>query len=292
MNLVGLLGPAAILLSLTTLVSSQAVPADGSMSVEPRQSLRSVEAKASPRAPASDPLLDLAPLRETRTSLIGGVVESVDPVRDRLVLRPFGGRKLEIVFDPRTQFLRGGETAGVQSLHRGDRVHVETVLQGSRVFARIIHLPSDTGLGEAWGQILKYDAAAGQFTMRDELSSRPIQFSLQNSSTGKSDLSPGTLVRVRFLPGAGRAVAREIVVLAAPGSAFTFVGRVTYLNLASRQLVVVSSTDNKKYEIQLNPALVESGDHLREGVDVTIAARFDGEHYVAENVTVSPSPIQ
>lgn len=289
MNLVGLSG-LAILLSATALVSSQTVAESGGKSTEQQQAVKPGEAEAS-RAKASDPLLDLPQLRDARTSVIGGVVESVDPVRDRLILRPFGGRRLEIVFDPRTQFVRGAETANVQSLHRGDRIHVETALQGNRVFARRIHLPSDAGLGEATGQVIQYDSTAGRFTMRDDLSSRPIQFALQ-SSTGKADLSPGTLVRVRFLPGTGRAVAREILVLAAPGSVFTFVGRVTFLNLASHELVVASSTDDKKYQIQFNPERVEQRNALREGADVTIVARFDGDHYVADSVSVLPHPVE
>ena len=290
MNLVGLSG-IAILLTATALVSSQTVAESGTRGTEHQQAVKSGEAEAS-RGQAADPLLDLPQLRDARTSVIGGVVESVDRVRDRVVLRPFGAHKLEIVFDPRTQFIRGRETVNVQSLHRGDRIHVETVLQGNRVFARRIHLPSDMGLGGATGQVIKYDSAAGRFTMRDELSSRPIQFALQSSSTGKADLSPGTLVRVRFLPGTSGAVASEILVLAAPGSIFTFVGRVTYLNLASHELVVASSTDDKKYRIQFNPERVEQRDALREGADVTIAARFDGDHYVAESVAVLPHPIE
>lgn len=279
-----------MLITAATLVSPQTVARYGTKSTEQRQVVESEGKKAS-RAQPSDPLLDLPQLRETRTSLIGGVVESVDLVRDRLMLRPFGGRRLEIAFDPRTQFTRGGETANVQSLHRGDRVHIETVLQNNRVFARRIHLSSDISLGEAQGQVIRYDAAARQFTMRDELSSRPIQFALPEG-TGNADLSPGTLVRVRFQPDAGRAVARDILVLAVPGSAFTFVGRVINLNLVTRELVLASSTDHHKYQIQFNPAQVEPREDLREGAEVSIIARFDGEHYVAESVTVSLRPSQ
>jgi hypothetical protein len=80
-------------------------------------------------------------------------------------------------------------------------------------------------------------------------------------------------------------------VLIAPGAVFTFSGRVTFLDLSAQEVVLLSATDNTRYEIQLNPAALQEDSlaHLREGANVTIAARFDGRGYVAESVTLLSS---
>jgi hypothetical protein len=276
-----------VLLTVTTLVASQNALNDG-LSVGSHQ-VASSAGKDESRAP--DPLLDLPPLQQKGASLIGGAVERVDVVRDHLVLRPFGGGKLEIVFDPRTQFIRGGVKADVKFLHPGDRIHVETILRGTQVFARTIYLPSETNVAEVSGQVMDYDAATGRLTIRDSLSSQPVRFTMA-SGMENANLLPGTLARIRFQPSAKGPVAQDIIVLAAPGSLFTFAGNVTYLDPESRLLVIANANDNKKYEIQFNPAQVEPKDRLREGVYASIAARFNGQGYQAERVTVLPRPAQ
>jgi hypothetical protein len=87
-------------------------------------------------------------------------------------------------------------------------------------------------------------------------------------------------------------LAQQIQVLAAPGALFAFSGRITFLDLAAHQLVVANASDDNRYEIQFNPAVLE-GDakaHLQEGANVTIAARFNGQGYIAESVTVLSHP--
>ena len=108
------------------------------------------------RNQAPDKLLDLPPLKHSQASLIGGSLESIDRVRSRFVLRPFGRGKLTIAFDPRTQFVRGAEVVRVQDMHPGDRVYVETVLDGTAVFAKTVHLPKDASAGTAVGQVIAY----------------------------------------------------------------------------------------------------------------------------------------
>ncbi len=292
MSLARRIAPLTMLLAATALAACQDIAAYGLKEANPQPVVISEKPEAS-RVSGRDPLFDLPQLKSTPASLIGGVVESIDPVRDRLVLHPFGAHKLEVSFDPRTQFVRDGKLADVHSLHSGDSVHVETVLLGSKVFARTIHLPSIAGPGEASGQVTACDPATGQFTVRDELSSQPIEFVLQGNANAQNPaLFVGALVRVSFMPGSGRAVAREVQILASPGSVFTFVGRITFLDLESRQLVVASATDNKKYRIQFGAERLENESRLHEGADVIISARFDGTGYVAENVTLPRLPIR
>ena len=250
---------------------------------------------------APDKLFDLPLLKHTQASLIGGSLESIDRLRGRLVLRPFGRGKLTIAFDPRTQFVRGADVASVQDLHPGDRVYVETVLDGSAVFAKTVHLPKSPAEGTAQGQVIAYanadDAAGGTLSIRDSLSSQPVQFRVNSKTmiTG-AGVSPGALVQVSFLPGKDKDIAlvSAIQVLAAPGSVFTFSGRITFLDLAAHQLVVANASDDNRYEVQFNPAAVEAGTraHLQEGASVSIAARFNGQGYVAESVTMLSHPAE
>jgi cold shock CspA family protein len=245
-----------------------------------------------PLNPVSDRLFDLPPLKQSPASLIGGALESIDRVRDRLVLRLFGQGRITVAFDPRTQFLRGDQKVRAQDMRPGDRVYVETVLDGTAVFAKTVHLPADTAQGAVTGQVVSYDATRGIVSVRDELSSQPARFRLTSTTaiTG-AGIGPGALVQLSFLPGEPPPIAREIRVLIAPGAVFTFSGRVTFLDLSAQEVVLLSATDNTRYEIQLNPAALQEDSlaHLREGANVTIAARFDGRGYVAESVTLLSS---
>jgi len=242
-----------------------------------------------------DELFDLPRLKHSQASLIGGSLDRIDRLRGRFVLRPFGRGKLTIAFDPRTQFVRGADVVRAQDMHPGDRVYVETVLDGTAVFAKTVHLWQDATVGTVVGQIIAYDAAQRTLSIRDQLSSEPVKFRVNSKTviTGVG-VGPGALVQVSFLPGKNKdaAFVSAIQVLAAPGSVFTFSGRITFLDLAAHQLVLANESDDHRYEIQFNPAGVEadSKERLQEGASVTIAARFNGQGYVAESVTVLSHP--
>lgn len=253
------------------------------------QPIRTAQAEtiATPRPQDRDPLLDLPPVPKAGATLVGGVISKLDRVRDRLVVKPFGGGQLEISFDPRTKFLRGEQVASARDLHLGDRVHVETVNEGRRIFAKQIHFGLDATQGETHGQVLAYDAANGTIHINDDLSARPVRFRIDKSThlSGLA-LAVGSLVEVTFVPGSNQALARNVNVLASPGSLFVFVGRITYLDLSSHSLVVASSTDDKKYAIKFNPQQVNAWERLHEGANVSVKARFDGDNYTAEDVAV------
>jgi len=248
---------------------------------------------APPKAKDPDPLLDLPPVPKAGATLVGGVVARLDRVRDRIVLKPFGGGQLEICFDPRTKFMRGEQVATARDLHLGDRVHVETVNEGSRIFAKQIHFGVEGLEGEAHGQVVAYDGTNGTISINDELSARPVRFRIDKSTHLKgAGLAVGSLVEVGFVAGSNRAVARNVNVLASPGSVFTFVGRITYLDLSSHSLVVASSTDEKKYALKFNPQQVNAWNRLHEGTNVSVKARFDGDNYTAEDIAVLSAAVQ
>ncbi len=287
---------AGMFLATFSLAWSQTAPSPHSISASTSnsndatgQSSATTKPALLPPSQAPDKLFDLPPLKQGRASLMGGSLESIDRVRSRFVLRPFGRGKLTIAFDPRTQFLRGTEAASAPDMHPGDRVYVETVLDGTAVFAQTVHLPTEAALGAVIGQVIEYDAAQGSLSVRDQLSSQPIKFRVTSKTTVTGGgVGSGALVQLSFLPGEDPAWIREIRVLIAPGSVFTFAGRITFLDFAAHQLVLASATDDNRYEIQFNPATVgaDSVARLQEGTSVNVVARFNGQAYVADSVTV------
>jgi hypothetical protein len=239
-------------------------------------------------------LPDLPSLAPSKATLVGGTVERLDRVQDRVTLLVFGGGKMKIVFDPRTRIDRDGAPASATDLRPGDRIYVDTVLDGSTVFARNIHLKSAAPTGESQGVIVSY--RRGELTMRDQLSPHSVKVRLSpstrivkgNRTSSTSELVPGTLIAVKFgVQQDGRDLAQEVAVLAVPGSSFTFAGEVINLDLRTGLLVLTSSTDRKTYEIYLDPSAGTVDDNLRQGANVSVIARFDGDRYVARSITVN-----
>lgn len=248
---------------------------------------------------AMDPaslLPDLPSLPPANATLIGGTIQKLDRVRDEITVQAFGGSREKIFFDPRTHIYSGTQEGSAADLHIGDRVYVDTILNGNLVFAKNIRLRNVVVAGESQGTITSYRADKEELLLRDAISPRPMKVLLTpqtkivrwDHAMTAGELIPGTLVNIKFgSQQNGEDVAREILVLAVPGMNFTFVGRVTGLDLRLGLLVMTSSIDNKSYEIYFDPALIPPDDDLRESAEVTILTRFDGNHYVARDMTVN-----
>jgi hypothetical protein len=102
------------------------------------------------------------------------------------------------------------------------------------------------------------------------------------------DVKPGTLVHVRFAAEQpNRGLAREISILAAPGSAFTFTGKITYLDLHRGLMAVQNSSDEKNYELHFSSLPPEERNRLAVGTEVRAVATFDGSQYTAQSINVS-----
>lgn len=284
---------------LGSMASAQMIPTQSvvsSPSATPPSS-ESVEPVPSVSDTALDPaslLPDLPSLSSAKASLIGGTIERLDRVRDQLTVQVFGGGKLKITFDPRTRVYSNGSEASLSALHKGDRIYVDTILDGSTIFARSIRVKTTGSGGESQGIVVSYRGDNGELTLRDALSPQPLKIRLtsqtqftQGGHAVSAELLPGTLVAVKFGAQGGRDVAREITVLAVPGASFIFAGVVTALDLRLGILVINSSTDHKTYEISLNPSVAVDADSLRPGTDVTAVANFDGSHYVARSLTIN-----
>ena len=248
-----------------------------------------------------DPLLDLPPLPKHRVTLIGGTITKLDSVRNKMTVRPFGnGKSMRVVFDTRTSLLRDGVAAHERDLRLGDRVYLDTMLNGTQVFAKTIWIQAATPTGDGRGQVLDYDTRAGLITVRDELSQQPVRFRLtpttvvkDNNQTGTtSELAPGTLVSMTFGPQQDSyGTVREISVLARPGTSFSFFGKITFMDLSKRMFAIDNNTDGKNYEIHLEEVPQGSLRGLLEGSVVGVSAVFDGHHYVATSVErATPKP--
>jgi len=249
-------------------------------------------------ANAGDPLLDVPPLPKGPVTLVGGTVSKIDQIRNRLVVEPFGGgEKLKVTFDERTHIFRDGTETTQLAIRKGDRVYLDTMLAGSRVFARNIRVQSQIGPADASGQVESFNPSTGVLTLRDQLSAEPVSFRVDSATSVKRDAQPGTLadvksgslVSLKFAPGGrARGVVKEIAVIAVPGTSFTFVGRVTHLDLRGATLSVQNQSDGKTYDIAFDPGKTEGRDNLVVGSHVTIVATFTGTGYKAENVTINP----
>jgi hypothetical protein len=252
------------------------------------------------QAGAAD-LSALPPPPRGRSTVEGGTIRSVDPVRDQLILTVYGTKPMKILYDERTQVFRDGVKAPLNDLRAQDHASVETILDGTKIFALSIHMLSQTPEGEAQGQVLSYDAGTGQLTLSAALSQQPItlhvpsgtpivgvgQVTVSSPSAGLADLVKGTLISVKFdSSNNGRGVARQISILAAPGSSFVFSGNVVSLDLSANRLVLVDPKDDQSYSIVFDPSRFPMSRDLHVGAHVTVNATFDGSHYVATGARI------
>ena len=241
-------------------------------------------------------LPDLPAMPRGKSTVIGGSIREVDAVRDQLTLNIFGSRGMKVLFDERTQVYRDGLKASLRDLRAGDHVSVETMLDGTTVFARSIHMLSQLPEGECQGQVVSYDRSNGELMVRDSLSPEPIKLHVSSATTilrqgqqsGSADLSAGTMISIEFQANSsGQNVASKIAVLATPGSAFVFTGKVVFLDLHTGLLALVDPRDDKRYEISFDPARFPISHDVHEGSAVTVTANFDGARYAASAVTVN-----
>ncbi len=231
-------------------------------------------------------------LPQGKTSLIGGNVAKVDTVHNKLNVKIFGGGKWDLAFDERTHFYRDGQETTFENIKKGDRVYVDTMLDGHRILARNVRVMTTSGPADARGQVLSVNGSA--MSIRDELSSQPLRFVVDEKTLVKRDggegslsnVQAGSLIAVRFAPsGQYRGVAREITLLASPGENFTFVGKVMHLDLRNGLLAVENRTDSKTYDIAFDRQEKSLAD-LMVGSEITVDAVFDGRQYRASRIDV------
>ncbi len=149
-------------------------------------------------------------------------------------------------------------------MREGQRVYLDTILDGSTVFPRMIRLATTSAVGESRGTVLRYTPDRGDLTIRDELSPAGVRVRVNSStkfvqgsrSVPANALLPGSLIEVTFSSeGDGHDVAREISILTLPGTRYTFNGEIVHIDLRSGLLVLNSSIDRKTYEVYLDSSV-------------------------------------
>ena len=249
---------------------------------------------------SSNGLSALPPEPAGKPTLIGGRIAKIDPVRDQFVLDVPGARPIKLLFDVRTQVFRDGVKLAPGDLHTGNRASVETVLDGTNVFALSVHMLTRPPVGECQGQVVKFDARTRELTLSSALSQKPLKLLMLpdtpivrednavSSALSPTDLMAGTLVAVKFEPdNQGRGVASQISVLATPGATLVIRGNISSLDLHAGRLVLEDATEDKSYQLSFDPAHIPLSRDLHLGESVRVTASFDGVRYVASAIDVS-----
>jgi hypothetical protein len=251
-------------------------------------------------ASAKVPVLPAAP--HGRSTIIGGEIQIVDPVRDQLRLKVVGQKSMSILFDERTQVFLDGKKVSLHDLHSDTGASIQTVLDGTDVFALSIHLLSQMPEGEFQGQVLSYNSETNELTVSAAASRDPVKFlvpmttpiirvgqgDLSSVHSGSWDLVKGTLISLTFESnGERRGVASRISILAVPGSVFVFAGSLSSLDMHSGALVLVDPMNQQKYQIFFDASKFPASQTLHEGDNVRVTATFDGSRYLAGAIAVN-----
>jgi len=237
-----------------------------------------------------------------KSTIMGGTVQKLDLVRDQFQLKSFGQRPMTVLFDERTQVYLDGKEIPLRNLRSDSIASVQTVLDGTNVFAISIHLLSRAPEGEYQGQVLSYDAVTRELTLSSVSSRDPVklvvplnipitrvgQVDLASSDLGLSDIVRGAFISLTFKPNdLGQGIASRIEIMATPGSVFVFSGSLFSLDMHTGELILIDPRHEKRYEIVFSPSKLPASQTLHEGDNVRIAATFDGSRYVASSIAVN-----
>ena len=244
----------------------------------------------------------LPPAPKGKSTIIGGEIRGLDPVLDQFTLQVFGQKAIKILFDARTQAFRDGARIRISDLHLGEHASIQTVLDGTSVFAISIHMLSRTPEGECQGHVQSYNPDTRELVVSSSISREPIrllvgantsvlregQTAFSSTASGQADLVNGALISARFQANkAGKAVANEIVILAVPGTSFVFSGELASFDMHSGLLVVMDPRDGKSYPIAFDAARFPASQNLRQGQHVRVVADYDGSRYTASEIATN-----
>jgi hypothetical protein len=243
-------------------------------------------------------LLAPKPLQPSKLSLIGGTVKSIDQIRDNMTIQVYDAGSMRLKFDQRTHFYRDGKETTQLTVKKGDRVYLDTQLFEGKVFAKNVHVESGSRSADASGQIVSFNPKSGDMVVQDQLAGSSVKFRVDpqttikngESKTTASALRPGSLVAVKFSPRSrSTGSAEEVSIIAAPGTSFTYFGRVTHLDVRSGLLAIENQADGKVYDVHFDSS-TRIPDNLTVGSQVTAVAMFRGHDYVAQSIEVNSGP--
>src|SRR5258707_6636758 len=92
-------------------LSMQLASAQAVLSPTPKADAPAAQPASEAIVPASSLLPEIPALPHGKTTLIGGSLSRLDRIHDELAIEVFGGQKMKILFDERTQVFRNGERA-------------------------------------------------------------------------------------------------------------------------------------------------------------------------------------
>ncbi len=255
---------------------------------------------------------DIPRLPTGNSTVLGGSIRNIDPVRDQFTLKVFGGNSIKILFDERTQVYLDGTRIFLHDLRPEDHASIKTTLDGTNIFALDIHISSKSLEGECKGQVLNYNHRTHVLTVSSDLSHQQIELSVPadtpivrigqalqdqpvssterfiSADSGSPNFIRGTLISAKFISdNKGAGIASQIEILAIPGSVFIFNGKVISLDLHAEQLMLVDPRDETIYKIFFDPSLFPLSRDMHEGAHVTVTTNFDGVRYVASAITAN-----
>lgn len=261
-----------------------------------------------PAAKAEDSTGDLPPLPTLprgKSTVMGGEIRKVDPVLDQLTLKAYGEKPIKIFFDERTQVFRDGKKIPLIDLQPVEHAAVQTVLDGTAIFALSIHELSRSPEGDYQGKVTNFNPGSGELTLAGVVSGQSLkilvtagtqiarqgQSAFSSAGSGQSDLVRGALISVKFQSDTrGRGVASAIAVLAIPGSTFVFSGSLASFDMHAGLLVLADPRDSNNYPISFDPARFPVSQNFHPGEPLRVTANFDGTRYVASDITISQAP--
>jgi hypothetical protein len=226
-------------------------------------------------------------------------VARIDPIRDQMVVRAFGGREVKIDFDARTRLVREQTAISARDIRVGARIYADTILLNNRIFAKTIRMDTKPAIGEVRGQVTSYDSSKGILHIRDAISANLFQVRISSQTaiqmgdrpTLASQLANGTLVRIQ-LRSATEPVgtAQQIDILARPGDSFTFAGKITFVDFRAGVVAIAEQNNANTHEVAVDSLSPAAKQQLREGAEVVIHAQFDGRQYEARTIDQAPGP--
>ena len=231
------------------------------------------------------------PIPNAKVALIGGTVKEIDPIRNRLKVRIFGGNEMKVWFDNRSRVTSNGENILPTKIKKGDRVYLDTQNIHGTLFARQVQVNNRTVPGEVKGRVTEFDPQSGRLRIFDNLSGSELallitpetRITLRDRGADRSHIQAGAFVTSRYQPGRGANQAQEIQVIVAPGESFRFLGTVRNLDLKAGYVSVENESDNTIYELRASPDEMRAQE-LSIGSEVDAQAQFDGNDYVVQSL--------
>lgn len=294
-------GAAWVGVSTLALMAAPALAAQSSPAAAQTEKVSGSHSVTGGSSASGSDLPDLPPAPPAKASTIfGGAIRQIDPVRDQFMLHVYGQHPMKVLFDERTQVYRDGVKIPLHDLAPADHASVQTALDGTGIFAISIHILSSIPQGEYRGRVLYFDDSKGELRLDASPSPRPFtvrvpancnivrkgQSEFTSEGSGRYDLRRGALVDVTFAAGKGVVgVATQIVVLAVPGASFVFTGNIADLDEGAGTLVIVDPRDDKSYRVSFVPSAIPGSQNLHVGQRVRMTANYDGVTYTATDIT-------